>query len=240
MLEKIVQLNKQIVKEEESAVKLYDRIRRYQLDIPNQSQTQIEDNLSKVNVNLEKSESELQMIDETLEHSDMVLREKTRLLKCLQDELEDQELQANVIMDFSQPNPVLSIGRMGPAAEAAGPLPNISPVPTSYPLYTINEQQLHQQQQQQPQQSISHTLPRSQRFPVTAQSTVGQISVHQINKFIQSNNKLGNNCNTMLDDKICPKQLFNSAIYAQPMKHHGLEGPTKPPDDDLTNMGTLV
>lgn len=227
MLEKIVQLNKQIVKEEETAVKLYDRIRRYQLDIPNQSQAQIEENLSKVNASLDKSGCELQMIDESMKHSEMMLMEKTSLLKSLQDELENQEQQSNIIMDFSMPNPVLSIGRMGPAAEASG----MPPVPNSYPLYTISEQQ---------QPPNSNTLPRNQRFPVTAQSTVPQISVHQINKFIQSNNKLGNNCNTMLDDKICPKQLFNSAIYAQPMKHHGLEVPKKPPDDDMTNMGTLV
>nr|XP_029731961.1 ras association domain-containing protein 10-like [Aedes albopictus] len=232
MLEKIVQLNKQIVKEEESAVKLYDRIRRYQLDIPNQSQAQIEENLSKVNASLEKSGCELQMIDENMKSSEMMLREKTSLLKCLQDELEDQEAQSNIIMDFSMPNPVLSIGRMGPAAEASGTLQSKPPAPNSYPLYPISEQ---------PQQPFANTLPRNQRFPVTAQSTVPQISVHQINKFIQSNHKLGNNCNTMLDDKICPKQLFNSAIYAQPMKHHGLEASKKPPDDDdMTNMGTLV
>ncbi|XP_062564673.1 ras association domain-containing protein 10 [Armigeres subalbatus] len=225
MLEKIVQLNKRIVKEEETAVKLYDRIRRYQLDIPNQSQTQIEENLSKVNASLEKSGCELQMIDDNLKHSDMMLKERTSLLKCLQDELEDKDEPNNIIMDFSLPNPVL---RISPSADATGSHQSNSPVPISYPLYTINEQ------------PSSNTLPRSQRFPVTPQSTVPQISVHQINKFIQSNSKLGSNCNTMLDDKICPKQLFNSAIYALPMKHHGLEVPKKPPDDDLTNMGTLV
>ncbi|XP_039434460.1 ras association domain-containing protein 10 [Culex pipiens pallens] len=222
MLEKIVQINKQIVKEEESAVKLYDRIRRYQLDIPNQSPEQVKENLTKVNASLEKSQSELMEVDESLKHSEVTLREKNLLLKRLEEELEEEEHQANVIMDFSQPNPVLSISRMGPPAEAADPL--LDPLPAhhpSYPLYTINEQQQH------------NTLPRNQRFPIPSQSAPAPITVHQINKFIQSNSKLGNNCSAMLDDKICPKKLFNSALF---------EGRDGPPhlDHDLACMGTLV
>lgn len=233
MLEKIVQINKQIVKEEESAVKLYDRIRRYQLDIPNQSPEQVKENLTKVNASLEMSQSELMVVDESLKHSEITLREKNLLLKRLEEELEEQEHQANVIMDFSQPNPVLSISRMGPPAEAAGPLHD--PVPAhhpSYPLYTINEQQQQQHS----------TLPRNQRFPITPQSAPAPITVHQINKFIQSNSKLGNNCSAMLDDKICPKKLFNSALFEGRDGVIGLakHPPPPPPDDDLACMGTLV
>ncbi|XP_055598998.1 uncharacterized protein LOC129748410 [Uranotaenia lowii] len=243
MLEKIVLLNKQIVKEEESAVKLYDRIRRYELDIPNQSKDQLEDNLTKVNGSLEKSQQELTMIDETLKHSELVLRERTCLLKCLEDELNSSEtipaLAPNVIMDFSQPNPVLSISNLNKAVDAASSLadPKVFHPHQNYPVFPISEQQ----QARSVALSGHQTLPRNQRFPVTAQSTVPTISVHQINKFIQSNSKLGSNCNTNLDEKPCPKQLFNSALqyYPQANSADGIPNP-KPPDDDLSNMGTLV
>ncbi|XP_058836318.1 uncharacterized protein LOC131692925 [Topomyia yanbarensis] len=239
MLEKIVQLNKQIVKEEETAVKLFDRIRRYQMDIPNQTPDQVEENLNKVNTSIEKSQSELKMIDETLKNSDIVLKEKTSLLKCLQEELEAAELQSNVIMDFSMPNPVLSISRVSPLiAEASGGHASIKQTTDdSYPMFANNNDQPSRPEINQ----NAHTLPRSQRFPVTAQSTIPVISVHQINKFIQSTSKLGNNCNTMLDDKACPKQLFNSALCSQPPSVSGPEGLRQPPDGgDLSIMGTLV
>ncbi|XP_055530655.1 ras association domain-containing protein 10 [Wyeomyia smithii] len=239
MMEKIVQLNKQIVKEEEMAVKLYDRIRRCQMDIPNQTPEQVEENLSKVNASIEKNQSELQMIDESLKQSELVLQEKTFLLKTLQDQLDEAETEANVIMDFSAPNPVLSISRGSPAA-VVEPLGSTTPKQTtaddSYPIFTSKDVPDQAQNAQ--------TLPRNQRFPVTPQSAIPSISVHQINKFIQSNSRLGNNCNTMLDDKTCPKQLFNSVLGAQPQPSASALSPGPgqdiPPDDDLSNIGTLV
>ncbi|XP_053688890.1 ras association domain-containing protein 9 [Sabethes cyaneus] len=247
MLEKIVQLNKQIVKEEEMAVKLYDRIRRHQMDIPNQTPEQVEENLSKVNASIEKNQSELKMIDESLKQSEQVLREKNLLLQSLQEQLDEGDVQlqqqqppqADVIMDFSAPNPVLSISRGSPAAvvEPVGiGLPKQTSADDSYPKYTNSDKpELGQN---------ASTLPRNQRFPVTPQSAIPSISVHQINKFIQSNSRLGNNCNTMLDDKICPKQLFNSVLGTQlsppPAMSPGLDTLNRPPDDDLSNLGTLV
>ncbi|XP_055629130.1 ras association domain-containing protein 10-like [Toxorhynchites rutilus septentrionalis] len=236
MMESIVLLNKQIVREEEAAVKLFDRIRRYQLDIPNQTQAQVEENLTKINTSIDKSQSELQMIDETLKHSDIVLREKTCLLKCLQDELDEQELQSNVIMDFSKPNPVLSVGRVGPMIDAVAPIvDHTPPIHNSYPLYTISEHQSRPEVAQN-----TNTLLRNQRFSVVPPNAIPpQISVHQINKFIHSTSKLGNNCNATLDDKTCPKQLFNSAMFSE-SQHHGRDGFAEPLGDDFSSVGTLV
>ncbi|XP_058462183.1 ras association domain-containing protein 10 [Malaya genurostris] len=238
MLEKIVQLNKQIVKEEETAVKLFDRIRRYEMNIPNQSPEQLEENLKKVNRNIEKSQSELQIIDETLKHSDIALREKNYLLKSLQEELDAEESAANVIMDFSMPNPTLSVSRASPASMEGSGESTIQKKPNddNYPMFVNNDQRSRPEISQN-----AHTLPRNQRFPVTAQSAIPSISVHQINKFIQSNNKLGTNCNTMLDNKICPKQLFNSALCSQSSSNPTQDVWRKPHEsDDISNVGTLV
>ncbi|XP_035788733.1 ras association domain-containing protein 10-like [Anopheles albimanus] len=268
LLEKIVSLNKRIQREEESAVKLFERIRRYQLeDPPDQARIELEDALTKVNASIDRESQELLLIDESLHKSDELLRERTELLRSLTEELlqednaaADRAPDAKVIMDFSQPNPVMRVDRRNPQEQQQQQQqPLISHTgtlgpsrttfkPSNYPtLYPIAEAV----GPGEPAKIViaSSTLPRNfQRpaltVPVSQIPTQGRltvpdatgISVHQINKFIQCSNNLGTNCNTNRDDKICPKQLFHSAVSASA----GECQPLVPPDHDLTNMGTLV
>ncbi|ETN59991.1 peptidylglycine alpha-amidating monooxygenase COOH-terminal interactor protein-1 [Anopheles darlingi] len=96
LLEKIVSLNKRIQREEESAVKLFERIRRYQLeDPPDQARIELEDALTKVNASIDRESQELHLIDESLHKSDELLRERTELLRSLTEELLQQETERN-------------------------------------------------------------------------------------------------------------------------------------------------
>ncbi|XP_050091686.1 ras association domain-containing protein 10-like [Anopheles aquasalis] len=267
LLEKIVSLNKRIQREEESAVKLFERIRRYQLeDPPDQARIELEDALTKVNASIDRESQELHLIDESLHKSDELLRERTELLRSLTEELlqqdnalEDRAPDAKVIMDFSQPNPVMRVDRRQEQQQQQQQQPSIGHTgtlgpsrstfkPSNYPtLYPIAEAV----GPGEPAKIViaSSTLPRNfQRpaltVPVTQLPTQGRltvpdatgISVHQINKFIQCSNNLGTNCNTNRDDKICPKQLFHSAVSATAGECQQLAVQ----DHDLTNMGTLV
>ncbi|XP_058067360.1 ras association domain-containing protein 10 [Anopheles bellator] len=268
LLEKIVSLNKQIQREEESAVKLFERVRRYQLEDPPPDQTkhQLEEALAKLNTTIEQDTAELRLIDESLHQSDELLREKTELLRSLAEELLGQEEDdgPKVIMDFSQPNPVLRVDR--------GPIDHHPPLPHttgtirpgmkhSYPLYPIAENPPPARGLPppiavgpgEPAKIViaSSTLPRNFQRPVMTvpvpapMSPVPDtttISVHQINKFIQCSNNLGTNCNSNKDDKMCPKQLFHSAVSsaAECQSSPPVTQPQQGLREDLTIMGTLV
>uniref|UniRef100_A0A182K233 Ras-associating domain-containing protein n=1 Tax=Anopheles christyi TaxID=43041 RepID=A0A182K233_9DIPT len=261
LLEKIVSLNKQIQREEESAVKLYQKVRHYQLeDPPDEAKTQLEEALTKLNTSIDQDNHELQLIDESLRQSDAMLQDKNELLRALAEELNHQEaLDAKVIMDFSQPTPVMRVDRgpseveSQPSALASPSHPPMTYVPTkpphSYPLYPIAEIPVKPAPipvgPGEPAKIViaSSTLPRNFQRPTLA-APVGMsglavppdaISVHQINKFIQCSNNLGTNCNTNIDDKVCPKQLFHSAVSSV----EG-QGVVKALTEDFANMGTLV
>uniref|UniRef100_A0A6E8W341 Ras-associating domain-containing protein n=1 Tax=Anopheles coluzzii TaxID=1518534 RepID=A0A6E8W341_ANOCL len=263
LLEKIVSLNKQIQREEESAVKLYQKVRHYQLeDPPDEAKIQVEEALAKLNTSIDQDTHELQMIDESLRQSDAMLREKNELLRSLAEELNHQEAaDAKVIMDFSQPTPVMRVDR-GPSEVDGHPNamahpshpPYVPYGPTkpqhNYPLYPIAEIPSKPAPipvgPGEPAKIViaSSTLPRNFQRPALAAPVGGMsglavppdaISVHQINKFIQCSNNLGTNCNTSIDDKVCPKQLFHSAVSSV----EG-QGTVKALTEDFANMGTLV
>ncbi|XP_053659212.1 ras association domain-containing protein 10 [Anopheles marshallii] len=267
LLEKIVSLNKQIQREEESAVKLFQKVRHYQLeDPPDEAKTQLEEALAKINTSIDQETHELQMIDESLRQSDAILREKNDLLRSLTEELNHQEevMDAKVIMDFSQPTPVMRLDR-GPGdvqdAHQSTVMAQVSHPPYqpmtygpakplhSYPLYPIAEIPSKPAPVPvgpgEPAKIViaSNTLPRNFQRPTLVAPgglpalTVppDAISVHQINKFIQCSNNLGTNCNTNIDDKVCPKQLFHSAVSSV----EG-QGAVKALTEDFANMGTLV
>ncbi|XP_052860615.1 ras association domain-containing protein 10 [Anopheles cruzii] len=279
LLEKIVSLNKQIQREEESAVKLFERVRRYQLEDPPPDQTklQLEEALAKLNTTIEQDTTELRLIDESLHQSDELLREKTELLRSLAEELlsqEEGETRApdgpKVIMDFSQPNPVMRVDRGSTDQPDHAftnhhpPLPHttgtIRPgMKHSYPLYPIAENPPPATRGLTPPIAVgpgepakiviaSSTLPRNFQRPVMTVPVPAPIpdatgiSVHQINKFIQCSNNLGTNCNSNKDDKMCPKQLFHSAVSsaAECQPSPPVTQPQQGLLDDLTCMGTLV
>uniref|UniRef100_A0AAG5DLQ1 Ras-associating domain-containing protein n=1 Tax=Anopheles atroparvus TaxID=41427 RepID=A0AAG5DLQ1_ANOAO len=269
LLEKIVSLNKQIVREEETAVKLFERVRRCQLeDPPDQTRTQLEEALAKLNTSIDRDNHELQLIDESLHQSDAMLRERSDLLRTLTEELNHQEAAADakVIMDFSQPTPVMRVDRTmevpidihAPMSAPASSIPPLQspaaygqgkPTLHTYPLYPIAEIPARPAPipvgPGEPAKIViaSSTLPRNFQRPTLVVPTgvppltvpPDAISVHQINKFIQCSNNLGTNCNTNIDDKICPKQLFHSAVSSAEC-----QGAVKSLTDDLANMGTLV
>uniref|UniRef100_A0A182N313 Ras-associating domain-containing protein n=1 Tax=Anopheles dirus TaxID=7168 RepID=A0A182N313_9DIPT len=250
LLEKIVSLNKQIQREEESAVKLFQRVRHFQLeDPPDEAKTQLEEALAKLNTSIDQDTHELQMIDESLRQSDAVLREKNDLLQSLTDELTQQEVvDAKVIMDFSQPTPVMRLDSNQSVTAAHPPLhgslsygPGMAQLHHNYPLYPIAEVPSKPGPLPvgpgEPAKIViaSSTLPRNFQRPTLVPPDA--ISVHQINKFIQCSNNLGTNCNTNIDDKVCPKQLFHSAVSSAECQGSAA---VKALTDDLANMGTLV
>ncbi|XP_050080332.1 ras association domain-containing protein 10 [Anopheles maculipalpis] len=267
LLEKIVSLNKQIQREEESAVKLFQRVRHYQLeDPPDEAKTQLEEALAKVNTSIDQDTHELQMLDESLRQSDVMLREKNDLLRSLTEELNHQDavVDAKVIMDFSQPTPVMRLDRgqgevqdshqqvaMSHASHPPYPPMTFAPGKPlhSYSLYPIAEIPPKPVPVPvgpgEPAKIViaSNTLPRNfQRPTLVAPSGLpgltvpsDAISVHQINKFIQCSNNLGTNCNTNIDDKVCPKQLFHSAVSSVEC-----QSSVKALTEDFANMGTLV
>uniref|UniRef100_A0A182QBB4 Ras-associating domain-containing protein n=1 Tax=Anopheles farauti TaxID=69004 RepID=A0A182QBB4_9DIPT len=249
LLEKIVSLNKQIQREEESAVKLFQRVRHFQLeDPPDEAKTQLEEALAKLNTTIDQDTHELAMIDESLRQSDAMLREKNDLLRTLAEELTQQDAtDAKVIMDFSQPTPVMRLDSNQSVAGCPpphGPLsygPGMAQLHHHYPLYPIAEVAPKAAPipvgPGEPAKIViaSSTLPRNFQRPTLVPPDA--ISVHQINKFIQCSNNLGTNCNTNIDDKVCPKQLFHSAVSSAECQGNAA---VKALTDDLANMGTLV
>uniref|UniRef100_A0A182MTT5 Ras-associating domain-containing protein n=1 Tax=Anopheles culicifacies TaxID=139723 RepID=A0A182MTT5_9DIPT len=266
LLEKIVSLNKQIQREEESAVKLYQKVRHYQQeDPPDEAKTQLEEALAKLNTSMDQETHELQLIDESLRQSDAMLREKNDILRSLTEELNNQEVtDAKVIMDFSLPTPVMRVDRSQGDIQDTHQSTVLTQAPHapylpitygpgkplhSYPLYPIAEIPTKPVPVPvgpgEPAKIViaSNTLPRNFQRPTLVAPGVmpaltvppDAISVHQINKFIQCSNNLGTNCNTNIDDKVCPKQLFHSAVSSVEC-----QGAMKALTEDFANMGTLV
>ncbi|XP_053670018.1 ras association domain-containing protein 10 [Anopheles nili] len=258
LLERIVSLNKQIQREEESAVKLFEKVRRYQLDQdpPDQARMQLEEALAQVNTSIDQDTHELQLLDEGLRQSDAVLREKNELLRSLEEALTHEDAgpgDTQVIMDFSQPTPVLRMDGNGTALAHPSQMTYVPGNPIhQYPLYPIAEIPSTGAPGPvgpgEPAKIViaSNTLPRNFQRPTLTPvpSSMGHgtmtvppegISVHQLNKFIQCSNNLGTNCNTNIDDKVCPKQLFHSAVSSAEC-----QDAMKTLTEDLANMGTLV
>lgn len=94
-LEKIVNINKQLQKEEELLVRLGAKIKRYEADASGLSEQQVLEALEKVNLQLTTRDDQLLQMDLDIKESDKVLQCKSLELKKLYDELEEVEVQHN-------------------------------------------------------------------------------------------------------------------------------------------------
>uniref|UniRef100_A0A336KQW7 CSON014185 protein n=1 Tax=Culicoides sonorensis TaxID=179676 RepID=A0A336KQW7_CULSO len=102
VLEKIVNINKQLQKEEELLVRLGAKIKRYEADATGLSEQQVLEALERVNKTLEINDDQLGKMDLEIKESDKLLEEKSSVLKKLYDELEEVEVEHNRLNANSQ------------------------------------------------------------------------------------------------------------------------------------------
>lgn len=95
VLEKIVNINKQLQKEEELLVRLGAKIKRYEADATGLTEQQVLEALEKVNLQLSTGDEQLEKMDLDIKESDKILHEKSIELKKLYDELEEVEVEHN-------------------------------------------------------------------------------------------------------------------------------------------------
>lgn len=94
-LEKIVNINKQLQKEEELLVRLGAKIKRYEADASGLSEQQVLEALEKVNLQLTTGDEQLEKMELNIKESDKILQVKSIELKKLYDEVEEVEVQHN-------------------------------------------------------------------------------------------------------------------------------------------------
>lgn len=92
LLEKVIAINKHIQREEELLVRLNAKIRKYEVDDPNLTETQMRQVLDQINSNIESNSSELLKTEQELNASNHVLMTKSQIVKQLSQELETLEI----------------------------------------------------------------------------------------------------------------------------------------------------
>lgn len=93
LLEKVIAINKHIQHEEELLVRLNAKIRKYEVDDPNLSETEMKKVLERINTNIEASTSELVKTEQELTTSNQMLITKSQIAKELSKELKALELR---------------------------------------------------------------------------------------------------------------------------------------------------
>lgn len=101
MLEKIVSINKHLQREEELLVRLSAKIRKYESDDPNLTETQIKAAIERVNSTIDKGFIEIQRMEHEFNVSDEMLEVKSDVINRLSDELQKLDLQT-VVADLQQ------------------------------------------------------------------------------------------------------------------------------------------
>lgn len=107
VLEKIVSINKHLQREEELLVRLSAKIRKYESDDPNLTETQIKAAIQRVNSTIDKGFIEIQRMEDEFSVSDELLEVKSDVINRLSEELEKLDLE-RVETDL-QPQSTLTI-----------------------------------------------------------------------------------------------------------------------------------
>lgn len=111
VLEKIVSINKHLQREEELLVRLSAKIRKYESDDPNLTETQIKAAIERVNSTIDKGFIEIQRMEHEFNVSDEMLEVKSDVINRLSKELEkldleeiqtDLQQQSTLIIDSDQ------------------------------------------------------------------------------------------------------------------------------------------
>ncbi|XP_031637301.1 probable WRKY transcription factor protein 1 [Contarinia nasturtii] len=102
LLEKVIAINKHIQREEELLVRLNAKIRKYEFDDPNLTETEMRRALEQINTNIETSNSELVKTEQELNASDQMLMTKSKIVKELSCELEALEIDIHTNQNLIQ------------------------------------------------------------------------------------------------------------------------------------------
>lgn len=92
LLEQIVAINKRLQREEELALRLNAKIRKYQSDDPTLSEAQIKDALKNINTNIDHSTTEIEKMQHEILISGEMLEVKSDVINRLSKELEELEI----------------------------------------------------------------------------------------------------------------------------------------------------
>lgn len=92
LLEKVIAINKHIQHEEELLVRLNAKMRKYEIDDPNLTETEMKVVLNQLNTNIESSKNELVKTEHELNESTEMLENKSKIVKELSKELAALEL----------------------------------------------------------------------------------------------------------------------------------------------------
>lgn len=93
VLEKIVSINKRLQREEELLVRLSAKIRKYESDDPNLTETEIKAAIERVNGTIDKGLVEIQRMEHEFNVSDEMLEAKSDVINRLSEELEKLDLE---------------------------------------------------------------------------------------------------------------------------------------------------
>lgn len=93
VLEKIVSINKHLQREEELLVRLSAKIRKYESDDPNLTETQIKAAIERVNSTIDKGFIEIQRMEHEFNVSDEMLEVKSDVINRLSEELQKIDLE---------------------------------------------------------------------------------------------------------------------------------------------------
>ncbi len=93
VLEKIVSINKRLQREEELLVRLSAKIRKYESDDPNLTETQIKAAIERVNSTIDKGFIEIQRMEHEFNVSDEMLEVKSDVINRLSEELQKLDLE---------------------------------------------------------------------------------------------------------------------------------------------------
>lgn len=92
LLEKVVAMNKHIQREEELLVRLNAKLRKYELNDPNLTETDIKEALTRINQSIEDGSTEMEKVDQELDVSNEILAVKSDIVTKLTKELEELEV----------------------------------------------------------------------------------------------------------------------------------------------------
>lgn len=103
LLEKIVTVNKQLIKEEEQLVKLNAKLKRYTLSSKDMSQEEILAGIQRINEQLQRGNDDLEVVDDAIAAAEEMIKEKNELLNTLFEECDRADAMENgreVLVDY--------------------------------------------------------------------------------------------------------------------------------------------
>lgn len=166
LLEKVIAINKHIQREEELLVRLNAKIRKYEVDDPNLTESEMRKVLDQINTNIDASGSELLKTEHELNASHQMLMTKSQMVKQLSEELEaleiDEELCGGGKQNLIQvPSHQIQIHSSSTESEQL----------EQRPQQQQNAGTVHSQQQQQAPAALIHSPQETNQVPTSASAS---------------------------------------------------------------------